>query len=169
MADMDTTEQQQAEAVAAPANGQLSAEEKELKEKEWKEELAKTEEEVDTLKKVLASKQKRVTDLKRMLGIGIVSKLSKDMNDGISRLSESEMMMKANSALKTAGERTSAAFSTVGKKLEDVKEIAKEKAGGAYNSVKAKVAAKTDASGAPAAGAEATEDPMNTQSVENPQ
>jgi len=91
------------------------------------------------------------------------------MNDGISRLSESEMMMKANSALKTAGERTSAAFSTVGKKLEDVKEIAKEKAGGAYNSVKAKVAAKTDASGAPAAGAEATEDPMNTQSVENPQ
>lgn len=29
------------EAVAAPANGQLSAEEKELKEKEWKEELAK--------------------------------------------------------------------------------------------------------------------------------
>lgn len=37
--------------------------------------------------------------------------------------------------------------------------------------LQAKVAAKTDASGAPApaAGAEATEDPMNTQSVENPQ
>jgi len=46
---------------------------------------------VNTLKQVLASKQKRVTDLRRLLGIGIVSKISKDVNQGISRLSESEV------------------------------------------------------------------------------
>jgi len=34
---------------------------------------------------------------------------------------DDDRVMKANTALKTAGEKTSAAFSTVGKKLEDVK------------------------------------------------
>jgi len=106
--------------------------------------------------------------LKRMLGVGIVSKLSKDVNESITRLSESEVMMRANSALKTAGERTSAAFTTVGKKLEDVKVIAKEKAGGAYNTVKNKVANKNDTAGAPAPATTADEQ-MNTKSAENPQ
>ncbi|KAF6037061.1 TPD52 [Bugula neritina] len=107
---------------------ELTSEEKEAKENEWREELIKTEEEVNTLKQVLASKQKRVTDLRRLV-------------------------MKANTALKTAGEKTSAAFSTVGKKLEDVKnsEFVKsfeEKVGHAYDSVKAKVGGNKPAAAA---------------------
>lgn len=46
---------------------------------------------MNTLRQVLASKQKRVQDLKKMLGIGIVSKLSKDVNQSISRLSETDV------------------------------------------------------------------------------
>ncbi|XP_067935989.1 tumor protein D52-like isoform X2 [Watersipora subatra] len=149
MADMDTSEKTQTHlspddgAVPKPdkETAEMSAEERALKEKEWLEELHKTEEEVNTLKQVLASKQKRVNDLKKLLGVGIVSRFSKDMNESITRLSESDVMLKANSAFKSAGEKTSAAFSTVGRKLEDVKnsefmKSVEEKVGSAYDSVK---------------------------------
>ncbi|XP_067935992.1 tumor protein D52-like isoform X5 [Watersipora subatra] len=166
MADMDTSEKTQTHlspddgAVPKPdkETAEMSAEERALKEKEWLEELHKTEEEVNTLKQVLASKQKRVNDLKKLLGVGIVSRFSKDMNESITRLSESDVMLKANSAFKSAGEKTSAAFSTVGRKLEDVKHVAKEKADGAYLAVKAKVGSiKHEPSPAEAATDVATE------------
>jgi len=50
-----------------------------------------TEEEVNTLRQVLASKQKRVQELKKNLGIGLVSEISKDVKSGIHRLQESDV------------------------------------------------------------------------------
>ena len=53
---------------------------------EWKSELAKTEEEIMTLKQVLASKEAHAAGLKRRLGITQWREFSEDMAQGLKNL-----------------------------------------------------------------------------------
>nr|CAH7743728.1 unnamed protein product [Callosobruchus chinensis] len=75
----------------APDLSHLTAEEKEQQEKLWKEELAQIEDEIATLRTVLASKMRRSAELKRNLGITVWREVSEDINQGIKNVKESNV------------------------------------------------------------------------------
>ncbi|XP_076361044.1 tumor protein D54-like isoform X2 [Tachypleus tridentatus] len=117
-------------------------------EEEWKEELAKTEEEIITLRQVLASKVRYAQDLKHKLGITVWKEFKDDMEQGIKNIQETEVYQRTSQTLKTAGEKTTSALGNLGasvtKKLGEVKNSQtfrsfEEKVGTAYESVKNKI------------------------------
>lgn len=69
----------------------LSIEEQEKQQKAWKEELAQIEDEISTLRTVLASKMRRSAELKRNLGITVWKELSDDVNQGLKNVKESNV------------------------------------------------------------------------------
>uniref|UniRef100_T1GQ37 Tumor protein D52 n=1 Tax=Megaselia scalaris TaxID=36166 RepID=T1GQ37_MEGSC len=69
----------------------LTAEEQEKQRSEWTQELARVEEEIETLRTVLASKTRHASDLKRKLGITVWRELTDDMNQGLKNVRESSV------------------------------------------------------------------------------
>lgn len=57
----------------------------------WRVELAEIEEEIGTLRTVLASKMRKSADLKKKLGITVWKELSDDMNQGLKNVKESNV------------------------------------------------------------------------------
>ncbi|KAL9835194.1 tumor protein D54 isoform 5-T5 [Geothlypis trichas] len=126
---------------AAP-EGLTLAEEEELRA-----ELAKVEEEIGTLRQVLAAKERHCGELKRKLGLtpldGLRQNLSKSwhdvqvsnaylsasstLEDWNEKLTQSEAYKKTQETLSQAGQKTSAALSNVGsvisRKLGDMREF----------------------------------------------
>ncbi|KAL0113654.1 hypothetical protein PUN28_012649 [Cardiocondyla obscurior] len=84
----------------------LSLEEQEQQRAEWSAQLAKVEEEIQTLRHVLANKIKTSQDLKRKLGISVWKELTDDVNQGIKNVKESHVYQKTESVLKTTAEKT---------------------------------------------------------------
>ncbi|CAL4080160.1 unnamed protein product, partial [Meganyctiphanes norvegica] len=68
----------------------LSPEEQEKQREEWKSELVKTEEEIQTLRQVLNSKVKHAQDLKRRLGITVWREFTDDFNASMKSVRESQ-------------------------------------------------------------------------------
>ncbi|XP_053102113.1 tumor protein D54 isoform X3 [Hemicordylus capensis] len=125
---------------ASTYNGLTEAEEEELKS-----ELAKVEEEIGTLRQVLAAKERHCGELKRKLGLtpldGLKQNLSKSwhdvqvsnayvsasstLEDWNEKLTQSEAYKKTQETLSQAGQKTSAALSNVGsvisRKLGDMR------------------------------------------------
>eukprot|EP00088_Acartia_fossae_P016405 TRINITY_DN19174_c0_g2_i1.p1 TRINITY_DN19174_c0_g2~~TRINITY_DN19174_c0_g2_i1.p1 ORF type:complete len:173 (-),score=68.12 TRINITY_DN19174_c0_g2_i1:264-782(-) len=97
----------------------LSSEEQERQREEWKSELAKTEEEILTLKQVLASKERHAQGLKRRLGITAWREFSEDMTQGLKNLQES------------------ATYKRTTENIQFAKEIAKEKTAGIFSGIAA--------------------------------
>ncbi|XP_045143423.1 tumor protein D52 isoform X3 [Echinops telfairi] len=99
----------------------LSEEEQE----ELRRELAKVEEEIQTLSQVLAAKEKHLAELKRKLGISSLQEIKQNIAKGWQDVTATSAYKKTSETLTQAGQRASAAFSSVGsvitKKLEDVK------------------------------------------------
>ncbi|XP_024587205.1 tumor protein D52 isoform X1 [Neophocaena asiaeorientalis asiaeorientalis] len=99
----------------------LSEEERE----ELRRELAKVEEEIQTLSQVLAAKEKHLTEIKRKLGINSLQELKQNIAKGWQDVTATSAYKKTSETLSQAGQKASAAFSSVGsvitKKLEDVK------------------------------------------------
>ncbi|VEN44866.1 unnamed protein product [Callosobruchus maculatus] len=81
----------------APDLSHLTEEEKEHQEKLWKEELAQIEDEIATLRTVLASKMRRSAELKRNLGITVWKEVSEDINQGIKNVKENIRQWKLKS------------------------------------------------------------------------
>lgn len=75
----------------APDLSSLSVEERAEKERQWREELAQIEDEIATLRTVLASKIRRSAELKRNLGITVWKEVSEDINQGIKNVKESNV------------------------------------------------------------------------------
>lgn len=75
----------------APDLSSLTVEEKMEKERQWREELAQIEDEIATLRTVLASKMKRSAELKRNLGITVWKEVSDDFNQGLKNVKESNV------------------------------------------------------------------------------
>ncbi|KAM4650213.1 tumor protein D54 isoform 13-T13 [Amazona ochrocephala] len=118
-----------ASARAAAPEGLTLAEEEELRS-----ELAKVEEEIGTLRQVLAAKERHCGELKRKLGLtpldGLKQNLSKSwhdvqvsnaylsasstLEDWNEKLTQSEAYKKTQETLSQAGQKTSAALSNVG-------------------------------------------------------
>ncbi|XP_026841918.1 tumor protein D54 isoform X7 [Drosophila persimilis] len=111
----------------------LSTEEKEQRRAEWSQELARVEEEINTLRTVLASKTRHASDLKRKLGITVWKELTDDMNQGVKNIKESTvyqsveesmgtfakavheapLYQRTESVLKTTGEKTASVFGSI--------------------------------------------------------
>ncbi|XP_054981778.1 tumor protein D52 isoform X4 [Sorex araneus] len=88
-------------------------------------ELAKVEEEIQTLSQVLAAKEKHLAELKRKLGINSLQELRQNLARGWQDVTATSAYKRTSETLSQAGQKASAAFSSVGsvitKKLEDVK------------------------------------------------
>ncbi|XP_038224994.1 tumor protein D54 isoform X16 [Dermochelys coriacea] len=97
----------------------------EAEEEELRSELAKVEEEIGTLRQVLAAKERHCGELKRKLGLttfdGLKQNLSKSWHD----VQVSNAYKKTQETLSQAGQKTSAALSNVGsvisRKLGDMR------------------------------------------------
>ncbi|XP_045622252.1 uncharacterized protein [Procambarus clarkii] len=129
----------------------LSPEEQEKQREEWKSELTKTEEEIQTLRQVLGSKVKHAQDLKRRLGITVWREFTEDFNNSMKTVRESQttqyvqslpVVQKANEvitdiqeavssaplyqktagAMSAVGEKTSSLFGGIGAKFGQLKE-----------------------------------------------
>ncbi|XP_042243159.1 uncharacterized protein LOC121880144 isoform X3 [Homarus americanus] len=129
----------------------LSPEEQEKQREEWKAELTKTEEEIQTLRQVLGSKVKLAQDLKRRLGITVWREFTEDFNNSMKTVRESQttqyvqslpVVQKANEviteiheavssaplyqktagAMSAVGEKTSSLFGGIGAKFGQLKE-----------------------------------------------
>lgn len=112
----------------------VDLDEQEKQEEAWRTELAKLEEEIQTLKAVLNTKLRESSDLKCKLGITPIVELKQDLQHGISTIKESEPYQKTNAAFKSFGAFASKKLgdlrnSTVFKSVED-------RVGGAYSSIK---------------------------------
>ncbi|XP_061457969.1 tumor protein D52 isoform X2 [Rhineura floridana] len=92
---------------------------------ELRRELAKVEEEIQALSQVLAAKEKHLAEIKRKLGISSLQELRQNLSKGWQDVTSTNAYKKTSETLSQAGQKASAAFSTVGsaitKKLEDVK------------------------------------------------
>ncbi|XP_017038688.1 uncharacterized protein LOC108086306 isoform X2 [Drosophila ficusphila] len=150
----------------------LSVEEKEQRRAEWSQELARVEEEINTLRTVLASKTRHASDLKRKLGITVWKEVTDDMNQGIRNLKESTvyqsveqsvgtftkavheapLYQRTESVLKSTGEKTASVFgsitSGISSKLSQMKNSESMRSieasvGSAYENVKTKVTSRS--------------------------
>lgn len=126
----------------------LDPEQRAKLEEEWKADLAKTEDEIQTLRQVLAAHVKRAQELKRRLGITAWKEFRDDMEQGLKNVKDSNAYQKTNTALKSASEKTTSALGTLGasvsRKLGDVKNSTafrsfEEKMGSAYSNVRTKM------------------------------
>ncbi|XP_054564204.1 tumor protein D52 isoform X2 [Eptesicus fuscus] len=108
-------------AAAISVTETLSEEEQE----ELRSELAKVEEEIQTLSQVLAAKEKHLAEIKRKLGISSLQELRQNIAKGWQDVTATPAYKKTSETLSQAGQKASAAFASVGsvitKKLEDVK------------------------------------------------
>ncbi|XP_054841198.1 tumor protein D52 isoform X3 [Eublepharis macularius] len=106
---------------AAASVNVLSEEEQD----ELRRELAKVEEEIQTLSQVLAAKEKYLAEIKKKLGINSLQELKQNLSKGWQDVTATHAYKKTSETLSQAGQKASAAFSSVGsaitKKLEDVK------------------------------------------------
>ncbi|XP_039953550.1 tumor protein D52 isoform X8 [Bactrocera tryoni] len=126
----------------------LTAEEQEKQRAEWSQELARVEEEINTLRTVLASKTRHASDLKRKLGITMWKEITDDMNQGLKNVKESSVFQRTESVLKSTSEKTASVFGSITSgitskfsqmKNSDSMRSIEEKVGSAYENVKTRV------------------------------
>ncbi|KAK6033825.1 tumor protein D52 family protein [Cooperia oncophora] len=103
-----------------------------------KEELRKTEEEIQTLKQVLLARQKHASELKRKLGLNPLVELGNDINKGLKAVTDTEAFQKTS-------EVAAATADTVKHKWNDMRNSSlfksfESKLGTAYTSVSIKSA-----------------------------
>ncbi|XP_075682202.1 tumor protein D52 isoform X2 [Rhinoderma darwinii] len=109
------------EDAAATVTDSLSEEEQE----QLRRELEKVEEEIQTLSQVLAAKERYLAEIKRKLGVTPLAELKQNISKGLQDVASTNVYRKTSETLSHAGQKASAAISTVGsvitRKLEDVK------------------------------------------------
>jgi len=111
---------------------ELTPEERVRLEQEWKEELAKTEEEIDTLRRVLASKLRHAQELKRKLGITVWQEVQTDLAEGFKTVKESSAVKSLNEAVVSVEDRISA--NPVYQKTSESLKSAADKTGAMFTS-----------------------------------
>ncbi|XP_063863615.1 tumor protein D52-like isoform X20 [Scylla paramamosain] len=131
----------------------LSPDEQEKLREEWKAELAKTEEEIQTLRQVLGAKVKTAQDLKRRLGITVWREFTEDLNNSMKTVRESQpsqyvqnlpVYQKTAGAMSAVGEKTSSLFGGIGAKFGQLKETPtfksfEERVGGVYSAARTRM------------------------------
>ncbi|KAK9515242.1 hypothetical protein VZT92_025903 [Zoarces viviparus] len=130
-------------AVANPAANPLPPGLTEEEAEELRTELTKVEEEINTLRQVLSAKERHAAELKRKLGLSPLNELRQNFTKGwqdvqtsnaylsasatLDDISRSEAYKKTQETLSQAGQKTSAALTTVGtvlsKRLGDMRAL----------------------------------------------
>ncbi|XP_026187513.1 tpd52 like 2b isoform X4 [Mastacembelus armatus] len=91
-------------------------------------ELTKVEEEIGTLRQVLSAKERHATELKRKLGLSPLNELRQNLTKSWQDVQTSNAYKKTQETLSQAGQKTSAALTTVGsaisKRLGDMRNSA---------------------------------------------
>ncbi|XP_059397005.1 tumor protein D54-like isoform X10 [Carassius carassius] len=77
-------------------------------------ELTKVEEEIQTLRQVLSAKERHASELKRKLGLSPLTELKQNITKSWQDVQTSNAYKKTQETLTQAGQKTSAALSTVG-------------------------------------------------------
>ncbi|XP_052337285.1 tumor protein D54-like isoform X6 [Oncorhynchus keta] len=94
---------------------------------EIRSELVKVEEEISTLRQVLLAKEKHSAELKRKLGLSPLNELKQNLTKGWQDVQTSNAYKKTQETLSVAGQKTTAAFSTMGtalsRKLGDMRAL----------------------------------------------
>ncbi|KAL1430518.1 hypothetical protein MTO96_014956 [Rhipicephalus appendiculatus] len=130
----------------------MDPEEKARQEAALRDELAQVEEEIQSLRTVLATKVARSQELKRQLGISVWKELKDDMEQGIKNIQDTAAYQKTSATIKVAGEKTTTALgslsASVSKKLGEMKnstafKSVEEKVGSVYTNVKSKVSSRS--------------------------
>ncbi|XP_058619332.1 tpd52 like 2b isoform X8 [Onychostoma macrolepis] len=90
-------------------------------------ELIKVEEEIHTLRQVLSAKERHASELKRKLGLSPLSEFKQNITKSWQDVQTSNAYKKTQETLSQAGQKTSAALSTVGtaisRKLGDMRAL----------------------------------------------
>ncbi|XP_021501864.1 tumor protein D54 isoform X8 [Meriones unguiculatus] len=86
----------------------------EVEEEELRAELTKVEEEIITLRQVLAAKERHCGELKRRLGLSTLGELKQNLSRSWHDVQVSTAYKKTQETLSQAGQKTSAALSTMG-------------------------------------------------------
>lgn len=153
----------------------LTPEEVEKQKEEWRKELADVENEIQTMRFVLASKVKQSQELKRKLGFSVWRELTDDVSQGLRNVKESNvyqtveekigqigkavadqpMYQKTESVVKATAEKTTSILGGLGsgitmklgqlKNSESFRSL-EEKMGSAYENVKTKVSTSRSSS-----------------------
>ncbi|XP_064812288.1 tpd52 like 2b isoform X7 [Oncorhynchus masou masou] len=84
---------------------------------EIRSELVKVEEEINTLRQVLLAKEKHSAEIKRKLGLSPLNELKQNLTKGWQDVQTSNAYKKTQETLSVAGQKTTAAFSTMGTAL----------------------------------------------------
>jgi len=150
----------------------LSVEDQDKQRAEWSSELQRVEEEINTLRTVLASKTRHASDLKRKLGITVWKDITDDLNQGFRNVKESSVyqsveqsvaninkavhdapiFQRTESVIKSTTEKTASVFGSITSgitskfsqmKNSDSMRSIEEKVGSAYENVKTKVASRS--------------------------
>ncbi|XP_054268197.1 tumor protein D54-like isoform X1 [Macrosteles quadrilineatus] len=106
----------------------LSPEEQERQKQEWADELAKVEEEIQTLRHVLASKMKASQELKRKLGFSVWREFQDDMSQGIRNVKESNVYQNVEGTISQIGKAVTEAplYHNVEEKVSQVSKAVTE-------------------------------------------
>ncbi|XP_041801079.1 tpd52 like 2b isoform X2 [Chelmon rostratus] len=95
---------------------------------ELRTELTKVEEEINTLRQVLSAKERHAAELKRKLGLSPLNEFRQNLTKSWQDVQTSNAYKKTQETLSQAGQKTSAALTTVGtvisKKLGDMRNSA---------------------------------------------
>lgn len=133
----------------------MTPEQQEEQKEEWRRELAKVEEEIQTLRHVLSSKVRVSQELKRKLGITVWKDITDDVNQGIRNVKESQVFQRTESVCKQAAGLTTSILGGFGSGItmklgqmrnSDSFRSLEEKVGSAYENVKGKVTPSRSAS-----------------------
>ncbi|XP_032897268.1 tumor protein D54 isoform X12 [Amblyraja radiata] len=103
--------------VDTPAGGDGVGVLSEVETEELKSELIKVEDEIATLRQVLAAKEKHAAEIKRKLGLTTFNELKQNLSKGWQDVQASNAYKKTSATLSTAGSKTSSAISSVGSVL----------------------------------------------------
>uniref|UniRef100_A0A670HZ30 TPD52 like 1 n=1 Tax=Podarcis muralis TaxID=64176 RepID=A0A670HZ30_PODMU len=86
----------------------------EEEQEELKAELVKLEDEIATLRQVLAAKEKHLVEIKQKLGINLMNELKQNFSKGWHDVQTTTAYKKTQETLSQAGQKATAAFSNVG-------------------------------------------------------
>jgi len=88
--------------------------EKQKRAEEYKEELAKIQEDIATLRLVLNDKLKRENELKTLLGVSFVDEIKQDFSEGLNQIKSMTAYQKTTAGLKSASQAITPAFQSFG-------------------------------------------------------
>ncbi|CAD5114256.1 DgyrCDS3397 [Dimorphilus gyrociliatus] len=114
------------------------------REQEWRDELAKLEDDITTLRQVLHYKIEQTNELKHKLGITPIKEFQQDLKTGIQNIKESETYQKTGEVFKSVGAKMGGVFSLTKNKLGGMRNSTafrsfEERIGGAVSNVKSRV------------------------------